>query len=253
MEKVSNNRLANFQKLEAPVFFSSADENVPEVGKILGRELNPSGKYSLRQRQKKLRSKIFRGVRVLIAEKGYFSFSMKELADECETTRQTIYNLVGDRENLIKAAQSEHLKALILIASKQNNYPNLFLEFANVAWRNSVINSVYVKEVMLTHHLNKAISVRDLHEISFKPLYLELLAMEKAGKLRKGVDVKLVAEHVHYLIISITLRWVRGEINDSELRCQLLSGTGFFLLGVMRPSHQEKVERFINNFFNDYG
>lgn len=63
-------------------------------------------------KQRRLRSRVFAHARSELAEKGLEGIQLRTIARDCEISVQTIYNLVGDRSEVITQSADEWVSAL---------------------------------------------------------------------------------------------------------------------------------------------
>lgn len=224
-------------------------EVVPDVEDQIG--LSCSSAYSspdgLWQRQKQRRASILCQTRTLIGREGYPNFNIRRLADHCSLSSQTIYNLVGDRDEVISAATCQHLDALLKSAARLEDYPCFIAALADASWYHAIRNPGYAKTVIHTHIRSRSQAADKMQTVMRTALRQVLEDMTRQSRLRQGTNIELLAERIHSLIVFTGFSWAEGGCDDAGLRQQLGTGTGLLLLGAMTKLGRESVERWVDD------
>lgn len=94
------------------------DRAVPDTESvIIIREGAPAtAEGALWGRQVRRRSEILRQARVLLGHGGFAAFSIRRVAERSSVAPQTVYNFLGDRDNVLEAAIGQHVSAMIAAA-----------------------------------------------------------------------------------------------------------------------------------------
>jgi len=201
---------------------------------------------SLWQRQRLQRAEILGQARVLIEQEGYSSFNIRRLADKCAVSRQTVYNLIGDRDQLLKAALCEYLDTMLSTASTFTDYPYFFLGICDVFWAHALKNPDYAREVTLAHYCADTPAATNLHRIMDESFCKGLRHIKQQGQLRDSTDIELLSGHLQSLITSIALKWVEKKCDLATLRRSLVTGAGFLLLGAMTTAARQDLEKWVD-------
>jgi AcrR family transcriptional regulator len=217
---------------------------------ISGKPLSTQGsQYSLWRRQRVRRAEVLRQARLLIGSEGYTAFSVRRLAGICALSPQTLYNLIGDREQLLSSAIGEHLAAMVSAASELEAYPYFFMAF----WRRHLVP--FDQELRLRHNGHAGLSLvpvtgaaATVHTIMREALCSALRCLEQRRLLRDRIDVALLTDHMESHIMTSALNWVEdGTGGDNAAhRRRLLSGLGFLLLGAMTASGRAGIEPWMD-------
>lgn len=218
------------------------DTDIALPGRCMGEAAVPRG--VLWQRQKRREAEILRQTRILIGQSGYAAFSIRKVAEKCDLAPQTVYNLVGDREQLLEAAIGQHVNAMITAARTLDGPPGFFMAFADVLWGHALKNPAYARTVTRVHLSARGILLRNVEAILTGVFRSELAQLANSGALREGIDVALVAERMQALIFMTAITWVETGGDDIALRQQLVAGLGLLLLGAMKASARGPIEEW---------
>jgi AcrR family transcriptional regulator len=199
---------------------------------------------ALWQRQRQREAEILRQARILVGQSGHSAFSIRKVADNCGLAPQTVYNLVGDREQLLEAAIGQHVSAMIAAARLLEGPPTFFLAFAEVLWGHALKNPTYVKTVTRGQLGIRSIPARSVKAILTGAFQSELAQLANSGALRKNVDIVFLAERMLSLLLTTAIGWVEAGRDTTALRQQLVAGLGLLLLGAMKASARGPIEEW---------
>lgn len=194
------------------------------------------------QRQRQREAEILRQTRILIGQGDQTAFSIRKVAENCDLAPQTVYNLIGDREQLIAAAISQHVQAMVGAARALDGPPGFFMAFADVLWAHALKNPAYAKTVTRTQFASRCEAARNIKAILNGVFRAELTQLAECGALRESVDIVLVAERMQSLILMTAIGWAESSGDDIALRQQLVGGLGLLLLGAMKASARGPIE-----------
>lgn len=211
---------------------------------IVGRRGMEVAGVSLWQRQNLRRAEIFRQTRVLLGHVGYAAFSIRKVAENCDMSPQTVYNLVGDREKLLSAATAQHLHALIAAARELQGPPGFFMAYADIVWGHSLKNAEYARTVSRAHFSSCCMRTSNVRSIMQDVFLAELLTLRDSGQLRDSIDVGGLAERMQSLVAITAMNWVEDPGDETGLRRQLTTGLGLLLLGAMKSSARTALEEW---------
>lgn len=169
--------------------------------------------------QRMRRAKILAVVRHLLAEGGWAAITIKRVADLAGLANQTVYNLVGGREELVAAAISEYILALSKYAEERAYYPNPLLSLADCYWQAANNYPDYIRAASLVCEgdiANLCHLARSQQEGLFRSFFLKSTGSSSAR-------VSGIFRHVATLTAVTTVDWAKGELNDKELRSELAS------------------------------
>lgn len=222
------------------------DRVVPDTDAAIGgrRDCEPAASGVLWSRQNRRRAEILRQTRILIGHQGYTAFSIRKVAENCEVAPQTVYNLLGDREQVLEAAIGQHVSAMVTAARKLEGPPGFFMAFAEVLWGHALKNPDYVRTVTRAQFSARCTPIPKVQTLLTDVFRAELSTLGGRGDLRDGIDIALLAEHLLSVIIMAAFTWVESDGDDSALRRQLVTGLGLPLLGAMSAMARRPIEEW---------
>jgi len=231
----------------ASIPWNLLDAHLPDTASALGTAACPAAPRSgLRQRQTARRAEILRQTRILLGQEGYEAFSIRRVAHNCDMAPQTVYNLVGDRDELLGAAICQHVRAMIDVAQAHAGPAGFFMSLADLLWRHGIKHGAY-SQAVLRALFSFPSEPADTVRLMTCGLLRNVLDQQAAeGRLRERVDTTLLAHSMQALIVHTGLSWAPGGGEETALRRQLVSGIGFLLLGALRTSARTPVEDWMD-------
>ena len=176
----------------------------------------------------KNKQRILNAAQRIIIEKGIDSLSVRGLAAESELALRSIYNLYGNKENVITAILEQGtqgvekglfaLKEAIEKGSwKTKNFISSIGSLESVFLDNQeIIKPALLASLALGQINSKAASA--IHERRIKKtLDLFQLAADK-NIIRKDLDLRSFSNLLYHNYFSLAVRWALNEIDDHELR-----------------------------------
>ena len=183
------------------------------------------------------RAAIMETARQMIAEKGYESITVRELAGACRVSVPTLYNQFGGKDQLLAAAIEDHfvgdpdqvkiktsLKGLERIFAILDFITSQFLQAPDFHRR--LLEAFGSLDSM--QQVQKTITASLAREIG-----QELDAMQARNELASWADPQLLAGQVTTAFISSTIVWGSGGIKENQLTAAVQYGTGLVLAGVV--------------------
>jgi AcrR family transcriptional regulator len=188
------------------------------------------------------RRRVLRAARALVAEHGLEALTMRQLALEAEVSVASLYNLIGGRDEIVRALGLYFLEELDeTFVHLQAHTP---LERARELLT-SVIDSVskeLPKSVLLA-----VLSDAELYTNlvpSWRPpdaLADELRAMVSAGLLTNELSISKIAKEVWRTHMAYLRRWAAGSLDERQLRAAILYNLDLCLLAVATPANRKRL------------
>lgn len=216
-------------------FFPAPPRAVREAG-------TPGGP---RPAQRARRARILAAARTLIANGGLEYVTIRDVADISKLSIQTIYNLVGNRAQLVEAAVSEFILMTAQHAASLKTYPNVFLALADLIWVNAARNPEYTRAATIGcngHALPLYGNIRERNARSLRRL-LNRHYMSVARD--RGVDLNMIAIHITALVGAMAVEWARGMIDLAEFRYRLASAYGTLLVGLVSSEEFAAINQWL--------
>lgn len=171
---------------------------------------------SLRGRQQRRRSEIFCAARCQIAE-GQWQVNVAALAERCGMAIQTVYNLAGDRHDILAAAVDEHYVALVSTATANIDSGHDIHAIGEALWGAALLNPEYMRNLsraffqqsdVVKKAIEKRILVSLQHAFSRTPVAV--------GRLSS--DIRTASGRLHALLALSAFEWMNDRITLDSLR-----------------------------------
>ena len=197
------------------------------------------------------RQRILESARTLLAESGQDGLSMRKLAREADLSVTTLYNLVGSREDI--------LRALIQDSAGRFSSPVT----VPVSSGDSLARTVEAFDSVLRYFVDDAAVLKPLIVANFATGYLDELSKEEHGSYLKPAKDMVreclldainegrirdvfspeFLEAQFYIGLEVALdRWAFGFLDDEEFREKSLCGAYLTLLAVASPEDRPRLE-----------
>ena len=195
----------------------------------------------MRHRQRARRSQIFATIRRLLTENGCDGVSMRRLAEEAGCSVQTIYNLIGPRDQAISEAISEYSLFVGRTATPQADDPGAAIEIAN-RWFSAIEAApTFCREVNLIYFTKSRDIYYRFRDRQLRGMQRLLRRQKQSGIFRPEVDSKALAEHLVFLSSSLILDWADRPTPLPQLHERLCSGWSSLLADKLDPRMSGKV------------
>lgn len=209
---------------------------------------SPSSRRWIAMRNR--RAHILAMTRRLIAEESYDHVVMRRLADRSDVTIPTIYNLIGGRDEVLRLAISEALRAKIIFARAKAELKqiNPILAFVDTIWTCLANDPDYSRQLV------RAIVHQDMDGRLRKIIVTEIRSavetwlnmLEAAGNFRRtGIPTRTMAEFILQQIAAAVASWAENRTETNDLRRNLAQGTGLLLLGTLGDEEAAKVTNWL--------
>jgi AcrR family transcriptional regulator len=197
------------------------------------------------------RQHILESARTLLAEAGQDGFSMRKLAREADLSVTTLYNLVGSREDILRA----------LIEDSVERYESTVT--APASFGDSLMRTMKAFEIVLRYFVEDAAVLKPLIVANFATGYGEELKKADRGLYIRGAKESVkeclqdavaegqirdvvspeFLEAQFYVGLELALeRWAFGFLDEDEFRAKSLCGAYLTLLAVASPENRPQLE-----------
>ena len=183
------------------------------------------------------RASIMETARQMIAEKGYESITIRELASACRVSVPTLYNQFGGKDQLLAAAIEDHFVGdpdQVKIKTSLVGLDRIFaiLDFITFQFLQAPDFHRRLLEAFGSldsmQQVQRSITASLAHEIG-----QELGVMQGRRELEPWSDPDLLAGQVTTAFVSSTIIWGSGLIKENQLTASVQYGTGLVLAGVV--------------------
>ena len=203
--------------------------------------------------QNERRSVILATTRKLMAEHGDERVSLRFIADHCEISLQTIYNIVGDRSAVLREALVEyvHWTAATAITLANADSSDLFVLLEMVA--SSAVNypDYNANAARFANAAQAASYIACRNALSAQMLRL-LTQLQARGMLRAGILTDALAWQMTELIHVTVCRWTAQPYDATRFRRDLAYGPSLMLLGALHNTEAAKLDERLHDLMSGY-
>jgi len=204
----------------------------------------------LDQKMEARRRQILEAARRLIESEGYDELTMRNLANESGVTVPTIYNLIGNKEQVLFEAIEDQTVAF---ASNFKDGHNDLISVVESTVRHLVRRPRYYRALLLVlarseradsarRHVNRAIA---------EPIANAIDELAAAGTLANWIDPEMLAQRIHAQLDMASLEWARGSLTATSFRAAAHVDLAMTMLGLTSGGTQETFEGIIREFQGD--
>ena len=195
------------------------------------------------------RASMMEAARQMIAEKGYESITIRELAAACRVSVPTLYNQFGGKDQLLAAAIEDHFVGdpdQVKIKTSLIGLDRIFaiLDFITFQFLQAPDFHRRLLEAFGSldsmQQVQRSITASLAYEIG-----QELGVMQDRRELESWADPELLAGQVTTAFISSTIIWGSGIIKENQLTAAVQYGTGLVLAGVVTGDNVPLVRQRI--------
>jgi AcrR family transcriptional regulator len=203
---------------------------------------------SLRERNVEVRrQKILHAARVLLSRGGIGALSMRKLAEEASLSVNTLYNLWGTREEILRAltldARDRMQASLPIEASPEDP----------IAYCRTLVGAT-VQELCRQHEFFRPMILAWLEgEIAGQPSPIEpmehsihmLSQIIQTARKNDLLDCPMKPEQVAWQIQHgaqfASIQWALGRIDDARFEARALYGVNLAFLGMVREERRDEI------------
>jgi len=210
-------------------------------------------KLDLRGEQKEeRRRRILQAARQIIAERGYESLTMRDLAAASRVTVPTIYNLVGSKEAVLSSAVAERTAGFVagITEAKRTTPASGILSVVEVSCAEMLRMPDYyhsLLRLLLTAQPGQDMAEGVSAEV-VRSFQRGLQEMRDAGELADWADARAIAHRLGTHLRMTALDWAAGNLDDEGMRAASLLGTCLMILGVADGESRRELEACARSF-----
>jgi AcrR family transcriptional regulator len=204
----------------------------------------------LDQKMEARRQQILEAARGLIETDGYDALTMRNLANESGVTVPTIYNLIGNKEQVLFEAIEDQTVAF---ASKFEVGNTDLISVVEATVRHLIRRPRYYRAVLLVlarsdradsarRHVGRAVAL---------PIANSIDALAQTGTLASWVDREMLAQRIHTQLDMACLEWARGSLTATSFRAAALVDLAMTMLGLTSAGTRKTFEGIIRESQGD--
>ncbi|MCB5946075.1 TetR/AcrR family transcriptional regulator [Acidocella sp. KAb 2-4] len=189
------------------------------------------------------RSSILAAARRRLVDAGFEGVCFRDIAELCEISVPTIYNIVGDRAEVMNQASIEWVQWLGAAASVQGEGGNKVLWAMQTFWDSALAYPEFTK----TAAQLSATPGRPLSDAFYKAgvaLISKWLTELRAQKrLRPSISIDGLAWQLSLAVTAGVCNWVFAPYAEARYKRDFANGPGLMLLGAMQGAEVAVVEQ----------
>jgi|GEM_PF-6155434 len=206
----------------------------PAVPILHWREASMSASTS-RRNQRLRRAHILAAIRRMLTQQGFAGVTMRGIAEASGHAVQTIYNLVGPREQAIVEAIGEYTRYVGRTAAPDPHDPDAVIAIIN-RWLQSIeAEPEFCRQVSLIFFTDARHIFYSFRDRQLKGMHGLLLRQQHAGVLRPDVNVRDLAEQLVLLASALCVEWADRPFPLEQLQRRLYSGYANLLSAATGP------------------
>lgn len=197
--------------------------------------------------QRRRRSEILRSARQLVAEGGLDNVHMQAVADRSGVSIQTVYNVVGNRQEMLGTAASEWIVALARQAEAIGSESSVNETFSTIEmfWAGAILQRDYTVN-LIREQAQCGLLERPFLLTTHRVLADQLRRLELGGQLVRWADISLMARQLATSSHACVREWLAAPYDEGRFRNTLVVGCGLLLRGAVRGAEVERVERALD-------
>jgi hypothetical protein len=194
-----------------------------------------------RRSQRVRRSEILATIRRLLTEVGCHELTVRGIADGSGYAIQTVYNLVGPRNQAIAEAINEYSIFVGRMASPALENPLALPAITNMWVDVQAIRPEFTRQCNLIFFSPARVIYYRFRDRQLRGMNKLLRQQQKSGILKEGVDTSALAEHLVLLSSSMWLEWADRPFPLETLREKLNLGFLNLLGDKLTGDHRDHV------------
>ena len=200
----------------------------------------------LDQQMAERRQQILEAARRLIESRGYDGLTMRNLASESFVTVPTIYNLIGNKEQVLLEAVEDQTAAFVASLDRAGGDLVAIIE-ATV--RQLVRRPAYYRTLLkvLAHAKSDDSVRRHVGRAISEPISASLEALAERDALAGWVDREMLAQRLQAQLDMASLEWARGSLTATSFRAAALVDLSTTMLGLTSGIERRRYERIIRD------
>ena len=190
------------------------------------------------------RADLLSATRSRLATEGHERVTLRMIAADCETTVQTVHNLIGNRKQVLGAVLIDHGQKLRQLVQECDDYPLLIFAFVDLMWHSALIQPEFLRQATFIYAALDVDSYRPVQTAGLQ--FVRSALADLRGRLRKGMSINALAEAMQSMIATALHDWAQGKIDLPELRKSLRVRAAMLVLGAAKPDECKVIETWLS-------
>lgn len=202
------------------------------------------------QKMEARRRQILEAARGIIETQGYDALTMRILAVESGVTVPTIYNLIGNKEQVLFEAIED--QTIAFVSSLDRGRRDL-VSVVEATVRHLIRRPRYYRALILVlAQSDRADSARrHVGRTIAEPITNSIDELFESGSLVDWVDREMLAQRLHAQLDMASVEWARGSLTAASFRAAALVDLATTMLGLTSGTDRESFEQVIRDFQGD--
>lgn len=170
---------------------------------------------------------------------------LQRLAQDSGVALQTIYNLIGNRDQLMGASAEQWVLAIAANGrrlAEDLDYNSTFVMVA-LFWSAGFAHPDYVMSAVRCTATEAAPLRQPFHRAGVTAIFEDLERLRCAGYVRPGIDSKCVARQLTVAAMSTICQWMIEDYPTREFLRELLNGPALILAAALVGEERCRLER----------
>ena len=192
------------------------------------------------------RQQILEAARRLIEREGYEGLTMRSLAAESGVTVPTVYNLIGNKEQVLFEAVEDQTRAFV---SNLNRLEGDLIVVFEATIRQLIRRPRYYRALLLVlANSERADSARrHVGRAVAEQISNFLAEISRRGELAEWIDSDVLAQRLHAHLDMASLEWARGSLTATSFRAAALFDVATSMLGISSGESRGSFEQIIRD------
>lgn len=213
----------------------------------------PQAGVVTRQSQRARRSRILAAIRRLLTESGCGSVTVRRIATQSGYAVQTIYNLVGPRDQAISEAISEYSLFVGRTARPRDEDPTAVLGIVS-SWLNAIRSQPeFCRQTNLIFFTASRSIYYKFRDRQLRGMRNFLKRQQDCGVIRPSVNTRELGEQLVLLSSALWIEWSDRPFSLELLYDKLCSGCAGLLADKCEPQHRPVISDWLDAAVNRKG
>ncbi|MET0547493.1 MAG: TetR/AcrR family transcriptional regulator [Caulobacterales bacterium] len=195
-------------------------------------------------KQRRLRSNILATARTEMATGGFEAVQLRAIARSCQISVQTIYNLVGDRPQVVRLASEEWVTAMDKAARRRTEGTDVshLLALLGVFWASPLHCTNYVTNAASVSRTRADPLNRIFRTSAIKIVHDALKHIAEKGDLREQIDTFSLARQLTSAIQIAVYDWTVDKFDIGLYWRDFENGPALMLLAAVKGEETARVQ-----------
>lgn len=209
--------------------------------------LTPQGAGRRWATQRQRRARILASARLLMTRQAFDAVHLQAIAAHCGVSVQTIYNIVGNRTELMTASASDWVVSIASVAREdaQARDRNACFTLLAMFWASATRHSDYVESAVRMSATDDAPLKRAFIQAGVVEFQADLERLRALGALRAHIDINSLARQLTIAAHATICQWKIEQYDAAIFQRELINGPALMLASALQGEELLRLERGI--------